>query len=57
MNRMSLHEPIVIFNVESEVEGGVAAIAATLLNEVLGPLKGELDVSSLEKRVAAAERK
>lgn len=57
MNRMSLHEPIVIFNVESEVKGGVAAIAATLLHEVLGPLKKDLDLSSLEERVAAAKRK
>ncbi|CAM9127754.1 unnamed protein product [Laminaria digitata] len=54
MNRMSLHEPIVIFNIESEVEGGVAAIAASLLKHVLEPLRGELDVSSVEKSAAAS---
>ncbi|CAM9315719.1 unnamed protein product [Scytosiphon promiscuus] len=53
MNRMSLHEPIVIFNVESEVEGGVAAIATTLLKHVLGPLKEDLDLSSVEKSAAS----
>ncbi|CBJ29497.1 Phosphomannomutase/phosphoglucomutase, C-terminal fragment [Ectocarpus siliculosus] len=54
MNRMSLHEPIVIFNVESEVEGGVAAIAANLLKHVLEPLRGDLDLSSLDKSAATA---
>ncbi|CAN0009703.1 unnamed protein product [Hapterophycus canaliculatus] len=54
MNRMSLHEPIVIFNVESEVEGGVAAIAATLLKKVLEPLKKDLDLSALEKSATTA---
>eukprot|EP00903_Cladosiphon_okamuranus_P014178 g13175.t1 len=56
MNRMSLHEPIVIFNVESEVQGGVAAIAATLLENVLEPLKGDLDLSSLETSAASTPR-
>ncbi|CAM9099175.1 unnamed protein product [Ectocarpus sp. 6 AP-2014] len=55
MNRMSLHEPIVIFNVESEVEGGVAAIAANLLKHVLEPLREDLDLSSLDKSAATAE--
>eukprot|EP00904_Undaria_pinnatifida_P006639 jgi/Undpi1/3104/HiC_scaffold_15.g06478.m1 len=54
MNRMSLHEPIVIFNVESEVEGGVAAIAAALLKHVLEPLRGELDISSVEKSASSS---
>lgn len=40
-----------------EVEGGVAAIAATLLKHVLEPLKGELDISSLETSAATAARK
>ena len=40
-----------------EVEGGVAAIAATLLKNVLAPFKGELDLSSLEASAAATAPK
>ncbi|CAM9298992.1 unnamed protein product [Ascophyllum nodosum] len=56
LNRMSLHEPIVIFTVESEVEGGVAAIAKTLLQHVVGPFKAELDVSSLERAITTINK-
>ncbi|KAG5186936.1 hypothetical protein JKP88DRAFT_348102 [Tribonema minus] len=52
MARMSLHDPIVIFNVESEVESGVAAIAKQLLSEVLAGFEDRLDLSPLHKRVA-----
>lgn len=41
--------PVTVFQ---EVEGGVGEIAETLLEQVLRPFESELDLSSMEKRVA-----
>ncbi|CAM9568963.1 unnamed protein product [Chrysoparadoxa australica] len=53
MARMSLHDPIVIFNVESEVKGGLASVAQKLLDEVITPMNGaeKMDLTALTKHL------
>lgn len=46
--RSSLHDPQMVLNVESEVEGGVRKILGTLMRFFSTLPKGELDVSAIE---------
>ena len=53
--RLSVHDPVLPLNLESDVEGGVKYMAQALL-QVLSGAEG-IDLSALEKFIATEEAK